>query len=156
MATANKKIMHHYSITNAPNSPTLPLIVRVKNVFSVLLGLREIGLHFIREDPNGAIEFDRNIFGYCSINGKAIFIHRDVHLHQQIRTVLHELKHCSQIAMGQQYSVSEATRERDANLFELEYSPPCDPQAIERWLARIERTLVEVVRENYERRIFGN
>ena len=134
--------MYRYSVINVTDSPKRALLIRAQNIFSGILGLRDIKLNFIREDPNGPVHYEYRILGYVHINGKEIFIRADIYdLREQVRTVLHELRHCYQHQSGRHYATN-AARERDARLFEYEYLPPSDPAAIERWLDEVESRLI--------------
>jgi hypothetical protein len=141
--------MYRYTVINVSDSPKRALLIRTRDIFSAILGLRDIKLNFIREDPNGPVHYDYPILGYVHLNGKEIFIRADIYdLREQVRTVLHELRHCYQRQSGRHYATN-AARERDARLFEYEYLPPFDPAAIERWLDEVESRLIRTVQHVY-------
>ena len=141
--------MYRYSITTVPDSLKRALLIRTRDIFSAVLGLRDIKLNFIREDPNGPVHYDYPILGYVHINGKEIFIRADIYdLREQVRTVLHELRHCYQHQSGRHYATN-AARERDAKIFEYEYLPPFNPAAMERWLDEVESRLIRTVQYRY-------
>ena len=134
--------MYRYSITTVADSPKRALLIRTRDIFTAVLGLRDIKLNFIREDPNGPVRYSFPVMGYVHLNSKEIFIRADIYdLREQVRTVLHELRHCYQRQSGRHYS-NNAARERDARLFEYEYLPPSDPKAMERWLDEVESRLI--------------
>ena len=141
--------MYRYSITTVPDSLKRALLIRTRDIFSAILGLRDIKLNFIREDPNGPVHYDYPILGYVHINGKEIFIRADIHdLREQVLTVIHETRQCYQHQSGRHYATN-AARERDARLFEYGYLPPSDPAAIERWLDEVESRLIRTAQYRY-------
>lgn len=141
--------MYRYSIITVPDSSKRALLIRTRDIFSTILGLRDIKLNFIREDQSGPVHYDFPILGYVHINGKEIFIRADIYdLREQVRTVLHELRHCYQRQSGR-HSATNTARERDARLFEYEYLPPFNPAAMERWLDEVESRLIRTAKYRY-------
>ena len=141
--------MYRYSIITVPDSSKRALLIRTRDIFSTILGLRDIKLNFIREDPSGRFITIFQSLGYVHINGKEIFIRADIYdLREQVRTVLHELRHCYQRQSGRHYATN-AARERDARMFEYEYLPPFNPAAIERWLDEVESRLIRTAQHGY-------
>jgi hypothetical protein len=109
---------------------------RVVEIFSKKLGLRNVQLRFIEEDPYGEHVFSAPIAGFCprgNLIGEMIYICRGRDSCDTVKTMLHELRHGWQRQTGA--CQGRASMERDARLYVLELNPPTRKEKLYRWLA---------------------
>ena len=94
------------------------------------LQIKPPALRWIADDDFGPEWFAQDVAGFCSKDGKEIFIHRDLKPFSIANTTCHEARHCWQIRNprrfpipGKTYSrdMNQSQKERDARIFELEF-----------------------------------
>ena len=106
-------------------------------------------IFFIKEDPNGYIEYPFRINGYCSHDGKYICIRRGLAPKDIVSTTIHEIRHALFQAPDPKWRMRTVEmRERDAELFVHEFFGNHDKSGD---AATLTRTLNAILQEDLDR-----
>lgn len=84
------------------------------------LGIEQPGMSWITESERGWVTGPQRIFGYTSTQGE-IFIRANLSPFQITHTIAHEVRHCWQQQRSKKLYSSEEFRERDAEIYQLEF-----------------------------------